>query len=250
VTALASALYEGRVRHRRFEPLRREFSYRLFLMYLDLGELDEVFRGRWLWSARRPAAAWLRRRDHFGDPAVPLEDTVRAEVERRLGRRPRGPIRMLAHLRYFGYCMNPATLFYCFDGHGELDAVVVEVHNTPWGEHHAYVLDARGGRLDARAEKAMHVSPFLDMDYTYRFRMNAPGETLAVHIDNLRDGTPRFDATLTLRRRPIEARTLASVLVRYPLMTLRVTAAIYAQAAGLWLCGVRFHAHPARARKS
>jgi uncharacterized protein len=136
-----SALYLGRVRHRRFAPREHAFEYRLFMVYLDLTELDRVFRGRWLWSTRRPALARLRRADCLGAAALPLDQAVRDCVERETGIRPSGPIRMLAHLRYFGFCFNPATFYYCFDAAGaRLETVVVEITNTPWNERHAYVL--------------------------------------------------------------------------------------------------------------
>ena len=136
-----SCLYEGTVRHRRQTPVAHQFRHSLFMMYLDLDELPTLFRGRWLWSNERSNVATFRRRDHFGDPAVSLDETVRALVESRTGCRPTGPIRLLTHLRYFGYCFNPLSVFFCFGPDGQsLDAVVAEVSNTPWGERHGYVL--------------------------------------------------------------------------------------------------------------
>lgn len=87
---MRSALYTGRVRHRRRSPRPHAFSYAISYVWLDLGELDEVFRGRWFWSARRPALAWFRRADYLGDPAVPLDVAVRDRVEAATGRRPAG----------------------------------------------------------------------------------------------------------------------------------------------------------------
>ena len=114
-----SALYFGTVRHRRRSPVVHEFSYRVFQVYLDLDELDHVFQGRLLWSTKGANVAWFRRTDHVGDPRMPLRDAVSELVERRTGRRPRGPIRLLTHLRYFGYCMNPVSFYYCFDLSGD-----------------------------------------------------------------------------------------------------------------------------------
>src|SRR5690606_14838617 len=120
------------------------FRYRVFYVCLDLAELDRVFAGRWLWSARRPAVAWLDRRLHLGDPAVPLDEAVRATVAATLGRRPEGPIRLLTHLTCVGRGFSPVSFFYCWRAGGTtLDAIVAEVNNTPWNEQHPYVLDAR-----------------------------------------------------------------------------------------------------------
>ena len=245
-----SCLYIGQVSHRRFQPRTHAFRYRLFMTYLDLAELDGVFRGRWLWSTRRWALARFRRADHFGDPALPLDQSVRDLVEQRTGRRPSGPIRLLTQLRHFGYCFNPISIYYCFDGTGgRVETLVAEVTNTPWGERCCYVLDAAGrpaGQLQFQFNKAMHVSPFMPMELAYAWRSNTPGATLAVHMDVLRAGDKVFDATLSLRRRTISGPALAAVLIRFPAITLKVIAAIYWEALRLWLKRVPFFAHAAK----
>ena len=128
------ALYFGVVRHRRFDAVRHSFATRLYFAYLDLDELDAAFRGRFWWSARRPAPMWFRRADYFGPPDVPLADAVRDAVAARTGRRPDGPVRVLTHLRAFGYVFNPVSFYYCFDRDERLQAVLAEITNTPWGE--------------------------------------------------------------------------------------------------------------------
>lgn len=260
----ASAVYEGWVRHRRFEPVEHGFRYRLFLMYLDLAELPEVLDPFPLYSARRPAPARFRRADFMGDPRRPLAECARDAAEAETGSRPAGPVRLLTGLRYLGHSFNPVSFYYCFDKTGErVEAVVADVENIPWGERHAYVL-ARGERegavLSDELDKSLHVSPLMGMDQTYSFRAGEPGERLAVHIESRprRDSAapaPRgraaaksFDATLSLRRHPLSRRRLAGLLARYPAMSLQVVAKIYAQSLRLKLKGARYFPHPEGSR--
>ena len=136
-----SRIYKGWVEHRRHAPRQNRFRYPLFMMYIDLAELPGLFDRTPGWSARRPALAWFRRSDYLAPHAQPLDQAVRDLVEARTGARPAGPIRLLTHLRYFGYCMNPVSFYYCFDEAGDtLQTIVAEITNTPWGERHQYVL--------------------------------------------------------------------------------------------------------------
>ena len=281
-----SCLYTGTVRHRRFSPALNEFKYSLFQMYLDLSELPELFDPFLLWSARRPAIAWFRREDHLGDPKTSLDVCVRDEVERQTGVRPSGPIRLLTNLRYLGYVMNPVSYYYCFDEtSGRLQTVLAEVHNTPWGERHCYVLQTpihRAGGASAVLwnDKEFHVSPFMDMGMRYRWRLSEPSESLAVSIQchespaeitipGLSSGMneddrnaaapapnapitarrPRpFDVTLSMRREEITASSLRRVLLKHPCMTASITTKIYWQALKLWWKQVPFVPHPRQRR--
>lgn len=240
---MKSALYRGRVRHRRSVDVEHAFTYRCYMPYLDLDELDEVFAGRWLWSTRRPALARYRRNDYFGDPQQPLADAVRDLVKQRLGFRPDGAVRMLANIRQFGVVFNPATFYYCFDADDRLAAVICEITNTPWRERHAYVLDARH-KSEFEFRKTFHVSPFLGMDHTYRWIFTRPDRSLTVHMENYKDGEKLFDATLTLHREEISGGSLARALISFPVMSVKVVTGIYWQAFRLWLKRAPFHTHP------
>lgn len=249
----ASAIYEGRVRHRRIDPVEHEFDYPLFMAYIDLGELPGVFDGIPGWSACRPAPARFRRSDYLGGAGRPLAECVRKRVVELGGDEPRGPIRLLTNLRYFGYCFNPVSFYFCWDEAGErVDQVLAEITNTPWGERHAYLIGREagaggpeGGRVIRGAiDKAFHVSPLMGMDHSYDWRTTEPRDDLIVHIDSRREGRTAFDATLSLRRRELSPATAGRLLARYPAMTVQVITRIYWQALRLKLKGAPYHRHP------
>ncbi len=244
-----SALYEGTVRHRRFAPVGHEFRQRLFLAYLDLDELSHVFSGSRLAAVDKRALLWFRRADYLDGATGPLDDALRDLVTNRTGRQPRGPIRMLTHLRSFGHVFNPITIYYCFDEHGtKVDTLVLEVTNTPWGERNVYVIDVDGDpRKEHSFEKEMHVSPFMPMDIVYRITATTPADRVWVRmvlVPKDRPAEPLFDADLALRRVSLSRQSLRRTLIRHPMMTLCITAGIHYQALRLWAKRVPFATHP------
>jgi DUF1365 family protein len=247
---MKSAIFEGSVKHRRQDPVAHEFHYNIFMMYLDLAELDTVFKHRWFWSVSRRALARFRREDHFGDDSTALDQCVRDKVEAETGRRPQGPIRLLTNLSYFGYCFNPVSFYYCFDKQDKnLEAIIAEVNNTPWGERTLYVLpfdeqSEPSERTEFTPAKIMHVSPFMPMDIDYRWRFSTPREKLSVFMENKRAGKKIFDASLSLSRTEISGLSLARILTFHPFMTFKVILSIHWQALRLWLKRVPVHDHP------
>lgn len=247
-----SAVYVGQIAHRRHEPRVHAFRYPIAMLLLDLDELPGVLEDHRGWGVERRAPVSFRRADHHGDPAVPLPEAIRTTVAERIGRRPTGPIRLLTQPRVLGRCFNPVTFAYCFGDDGvTLEAVLAEVTNTPWGEHHAYVVDATaadrtdGSRTLAWSlDKQFHVSPFMAMDHQYRWRLTPPDERLVVHLESHREQRLVFDATLTLRRRPLDAAGLRAYLRRRPIGTLADVARIYGQALRLGLKRVPTFPHP------
>lgn len=240
-----SALLEGQVEHRRLGERPHAFRYRIHLALIDLDELEEVFRDRWFWSIEKFNWISFRRRDYLGAPETPLAEAVRDRVAENLGRRPLGQVQLLTQLRTWGYLFNPVSFYFCFDTQGDLDAIVAEITNTPWGERHAYVLDAAGkNELVFRFDKDFHVSPFFDMDQVYEWRFCIDTSGVGVSMTNFERGQPVFYADLALRRRSINRRSLATALVRYPLQPLRMHLAIYWHAARLFVKRVTFFTHP------
>lgn len=245
-----SCIYEGRVSHCRFKPVVHKFQYRLYMAYLDLDELEDNAQLRRLVRRSRFAAAGFLETDHVQGWGGPLSKAVRDVVARETGQRPAGPVRLLTQLRHFGYYFSPLNLFYCFDKTGtRVEAIVSEVNNTPWREQHLYVLAAHnqvGGKksLSFQHAKEFHVSPFMEMEYRYHWKLNTPGDTLKVYLAN-RKGTQRtFEAAMSLSRRPLTRWQLTKMLTRYPVMTARIVAAIYWQALRLWWKKCPVYSHP------
>lgn len=247
MTVKKSALYSGWVRHRRYAPKEHKFVYKVFMLYLDLAELDEVFSLSPFWSHQNFAIAKFERRDFHGNADVPLPDAVRQTIKAQTGLEHTGPIRMLANLRYFGFNINPLCTYYCFDPTDtHLQFMVAEVTNTPWGERQAYVLHCQRDQTRHRTQfaKRLHVSPFNPLEMQYQWTSTTPSKNLLLHIENWQQGEKITDATLQLQRESISAQRLNVVLIRFPFMTVKIAVSIYWQALRLWLKKVPIFDHP------
>ncbi len=258
---ISSAIYEGTVFHRRYEPIEHGFDYRIFLPLFDLDELPGLFDGIPMWSAdpARPAPAHFRRADYLKGIAPaeqPLADTARDLVAARgaSGSRPGGPVKLLANPRYWGIAMNPVAFYYLY-GEGEgagVEAMIAEVTNTPWGERRCYVLeidgsgegDTDGSGLGGNFDKQLHVSPFMPMEQSYSWRANEPGAQLSVSLSNHQDGRRVFEAGVSLRRLEITPRAMQRLLFSYPPMTISTLGRIYWQALKLKVKGAPYFRNP------
>lgn len=253
----ANAIYEGTVRHCRNEPRKHQFDFRFFMMLIDLDKLDSVFRFQPFWSAKRWALCRLKQSDHLKKhlPESNLRCRVLMELESQGIANDIGPIRLLTQFSYLGFRMNPVSFYYCYDRAGEkIEAVVVEVNNTPWGEQHVYVIP--GNQIHDSAtvrsgdiKKEFHVSPFFDLKMNYRMAFSVPAENLAIKIENHSIDTNSeskklIDVTLALKRRELTSWNLNALLIRYPIISFRVFAGIYWQALRLYFKKIAFVPHP------
>lgn len=252
----SSALYLGGVMHQRLRPRRHRLEQRAFWLLLDLSELDELDRRlRWFSRNRWNLFAFFDR-DH-GDGS---ERPLRGQVEARLAAvgvdLAGGAIRLLTMPRLLGYVFNPISVYYCHRADGRLAAVSYEVTST-FGERHCYDLPvADDGGEDAvfrqSCAKALYVSPFLEMEMRYRFRGGTPAERVALTIGCDDAKGPLLTASLWGRRRPLADRALVQAALTFPLVTLKVVAAIHWEALILWLKGVpvTLGRKPARAQQA
>ena len=234
---IRSRLCTGTLMHRRLEAPGRRFTYPLFMLLLDLDELPSLRLRLFGHNRARPLA--LHDRDHFD--GGPLRAAVEAELRRAGLAPPGGRIVLLTLPRVFGYVFNPVSFYYCYDPLGRLVARVAEVNNT-FGDRHVYA----GSGSVWRDRKAMHVSPFFPMAGSYLWDLPEPDASrVDARVDLTREGRPVLQARLTLTPRPLTDRALAAALVRYPLLTLKVTAAIHTQALRLWWRGAPVFRRPA-----
>ena len=240
-------LYTGVVGHRRFTPFNHFFQYPLFMAYIDLNTVNSFLKKSWFWNVNKKALVSFHREDYHGDPNKDLSESVRDTVYKTIGLEVKGPIRLLTHLRYFGYCFNPVSFYYCFNKNdSKLEAILAEVTNTPWKERHAYVLKNKGNnkKIKSSFKKQLHVSPFWGMDHEYEWLFSEPQKKLNVNMINFKSAKKVFDANLNMVRIPFTIRELLKQILKFPLITISVVFRIHMQAFKLWIKKAPFFIHP------
>jgi DUF1365 family protein len=242
----SSALYRGFVTHTRRTPRHHHFRYNVFSLLIDLDELPGLDTRLTLFGWNRSRVFSFHDCDHGdGSDLRAWLDTKLADAGIEAG----GQKRVLCYPRIFGYVFNPLSVWFCHKASGALAAIVYEVHNT-YGERHAYVLPVAptNDRVSQRVAKGFYVSPFLSQDCTYNFRISPPADDVLIAIDEEEHGAPVLNALFAGKRAPLSDRTLLGALLRYPLMTLKVVAAIHYEAVRLMAKGVARHPHSATAK--
>jgi DUF1365 family protein len=270
-SAVQSAIYKGWIRHRRFIPIKNSFRHPIFMMYLDLDEITDLFANKWYCSVGRFNLVSFRRQDYFKPESINLKQAVIDRVYQHYKVQQYTlpdihSVRLLGHVRYLGFNFNPVVFYYCFDKHNQLQAILSEITNTPWGERHGYVHAIEGVKQSANSDmtltryqgnpnnhkfkfefkKQFHVSPFNPMNMDYRWVFSDVKEKLHVHMDNFiqtNECEKHFDATLMLQKRSFDKK-LSSILIQQPLITVKVVWGIYWQAFKLWVKRAPFYDHP------
>lgn len=243
---MTPCLYVGQVRHRRRHPVGHAFTYPCVFFLLDLDRLPQTARSLRLFGHDRPNLISFFERDHADGGPGP----IRPKIDRLLRHHgvdlEGGTIALLTQCRMLHYVFNPVSFYYAWNAGGALRAIVAEVNST-FGERHFYVLPARDpdrAVVRAAADKALHVSPFLSMEARYDFRFTTPGERVSVAIVEHERGRHVLDTVLRGARRELSDRSLLWLCARYPLLTLRVTLGIHAQALRLWRKGAPLYPQP------
>ncbi|MEM9879126.1 MAG: DUF1365 domain-containing protein [Pseudomonadota bacterium] len=239
------ALYKSIVIHKRFRPAVHQFQYRVFSMLLDLDDLESADQaGGWLFGVNRRALLSFWDKDHGPSDGTPAGAWARGILNQSDIGWDGTSLRLLCFARMWGYVFNPLAIYYATNADGGLAGVLYQVTNT-FGERHSYVL-AGDGSLVAKhgIDKGFHVSPFMDMDQRYEFRIASPDAALRVRIDEYSDAGKTLMASQTGKKQPFTKRALASLFARHPLMSLKIIVAIHYEAIHLWRKGLQFYKKP------
>jgi DUF1365 family protein len=247
VTPFRSALFPGHVTHLRVKPRRHSLAYRIYSLLIDLDELDTLDKRLRFFSVDRFNLFSFRRADRGDRTGRDLRGQVE-DAMRLCGVEPDGGrITLLTMPRLLGWAFNPLSIFFCHRADGDLAAILWEVDNT-FGQRHAYIIPVHGdasGEIEQSCDKAFYVSPFMDMDLKYRFRVMPPGDRLAVKIDVSDADGLVLTARHLAKRRELTDAALLKAFFMIPLLTLRVVGGIHWEALKIWLKGVRLRPRPA-----
>lgn len=241
----ASGLYSGVTTHTRVRPRGHRLRYAIFMLLLDLDELPALDARLKLFGKDRFRLTSFSERDHLDGSATPLKAQVEAHMTA-AGIPSGGPVRLLCMPRILGGVFNPLSVYFCHRPDGALSAILYEVSNT-FGERHSYLIPAQGqGVIEQGAAKVFYVSPFMDMDLRYAFRVRPPGDQVQVLVD-VDDAEGRVLATgFVAARQNLTDGALFRAWLSHPLMTVGVVAAIHWEALRIWLKGEKVRQRPAK----
>lgn len=242
----ASAIYTGAVAHNR--PRKHRLRYRVFMLTLDLDELGALDKRLRLFGHNRANLSSLFDRDHAGRINAAIKPQIEAKLREAGIAWSGGRIILLTMPRLLNYVFNPLSVYFCFRGDGDVAAIVHEVSNT-FGERHFYVLkpeQTQGGVIAQTCEKNFFVSPFLEQELRYEFRILPPGERVSVAMIVKRGAEIALTASFAGERRELSDAAILRAWAGNPLMTLKVITGIHWEALKMWTKGVRYLGRRAR----
>ena len=242
----ASAIYVGEVSHERTRPRRHRLRYRVFMLLLDLDELQALDQRLKRFSLGRFNLLSFHERDHGVAEGQSLKQSILAKLAAQGIELPHARISLLCMPRVLGHGFNPLSVYFCHDGDGRLAAIVHAVRNT-FGQSHDYVLPVRGGRggwVRQASDKIFHVSPFLPMDLRYVFEIAPPGEAVHVGIDVFYEEGLKLAASFDGRRVELTDKALGRALMGHPLQVVGVLVGIHWEALKMALKGFGLFGSP------
>ena len=237
---MTSSLYNGTVIHKRFKPKKHFFKYRVFSLLLDLSELNHLDKNINFFSYNSFNLISFFDKDHGQRDGSSLFKWVKKNLVENNINSNNIKIKLLCYPRIFGYVFNPLSVFFVYDHQENLISILYEVKNT-FGEQHTYIFKADNNNLlQHNCSKKLHVSPFIEMDCNYFFRILKPAEKISVIIDQYQLDEKILFASQDGRRVDFNTKELLKSYIKHPLMTFKIISAIHFEAFKLWAKGIRF----------
>lgn len=244
MSQLASAMYQGKVNHRRFTPKSHSFTYSYCMWLIDVDEVAQLNERFTLFGQKKWRPIRFNFADHLANVTDPAQfkARIKTKVEELGGHWQGEKLMMMTQVRMMGMYFSPVNFHFCFDG-DTCRYMLAEVSNTPWLEKHWYLVD-----LDCGVnEKDFHVSPFMPIEQDYKWRVKLPQDTFFAHIENWQKNKV-FDATLKMQRVELTNSNILKTFIRFPIIAVSTVAAIYWQAAKMFVKGFKFYSYQKRSR--
>jgi len=231
-----SCIYNGIVTHTRFKPIRHNLRYKTFSLLLDLDEVEKLDKKLSIFSHNKFNIFSFYDKDHGDRDGSSLKTWVLSNLKKFNIHENINTIKILCYPRIFGYVFNPLSIFYCYDN-TNLKAIFYEVKNT-FNEQHTYIFKVNNNeKIDQKCKKKFYVSPFMDMETYYNFKLLEPNEKLSVYIKQTDTEGTVLTATQTGDKRELSLKQLILNFIKYPLMTIKIISSIHYEALLLWKKG-------------
>ena len=235
-----SSIYNGTVIHKRFKPKIHFFKYKVFSLLIDLSDLNYLNKKISFFSYNSFNLISFFDKDHGDRDGSSLIDWVKKNLTENNINSENIRIKLLCYPRIFGYVFNPLSVFFVYDHHENLISILYEVKNT-FGEQHTYVFKAENNNLlQHNCSKKFHVSPFIEMNCNYFFRILRPSEKISVVIDQYQFNEKILFASQDGKRVDFNSKELLKSYLKHPLMTFKIISAIHFEAFKLWVKGIKF----------
>jgi len=237
---MTSCIYNGAVIHKRFKPKIHFFKYRVFSLLIDLSELEKLDKTINFFSYNKFNLISFFDKDHGDRDGSLLTDWVKKNLKQNNISSENIRIKLLCYPRIFGYVFNPLSVFYVYNNNNDLISILYEVKNT-FGEQHTYVFKVKNDNLlQHNCEKKFHVSPFIEMNCSYFFRILKPADKISVIIDQYQLNEKILYASQDGTRVDLTSSELIKSYLKHPLMTFKIISAIHFEAFKLWTKGIKF----------
>jgi hypothetical protein len=236
-----SCIYNGNVIHKRFKPKEHFFKYKVFSLFIDLSELEELNKNLKFFSFNKFNLISFHEKDHGERDGSSLLDWVKLNLRNNNISTENIKIKLLCYPRILGYVFNPLSIFFIYNRDENLISILYEVKNT-FGEQHTYVfkVESENKLIQNNCSKKFHVSPFIEMNCNYFFRILNPGENLSVKIDQYDQEGKILFASQDGKRSDLTSKNLMNSYLKHPLMTFKIISAIHFEAFKLWIKGIKF----------